>query len=333
MNYANALLSRRRLLQALPLGALSSGVLASAATSSGTASIKLAWNANAVCLSPIPLALQKGIFAKHNLNVELVNYAGSTDQLLEAISTGKADAGVGMILRWLKPLEQGFDVRLVAGTHGGCSRMVGSKKAGVTNVQSLRGKVIATGEVSGPGRNAFSILLLKNGLDPNKDVTWRTFPAPLLGAAVEKGEAQAIADGDPNLYLLEKQSKGDLVEILTNLSAPWQNRVCCVLGIGGHVLRNNRAAATALASSLIEAAGIAAHHPEEAARAFAPYSKASAADLIAILNMQTHKHNPVGADLKQEIALYAQELKQVGIMKPSTDPAKFAERIFADVFA
>jgi NitT/TauT family transport system substrate-binding protein len=49
--------------------------------------------------------------------------------------------------------------------------------------------------------------------------------------------------------------------------------------------------------------------------------------------MQTHNHNPVGANLKQEIALYAGELKVVGIMKPSTDPAKFAEHIFADVFA
>jgi NitT/TauT family transport system substrate-binding protein len=333
MNRSIAALSRRRLFQSIPLGALGSYSLAKGSRTSGPPSIKLAWNANAVCLSPVPLAQQKGIFARHNLNVEFVNYAGSTDELLEAISTGKADAGVGMILRWLKPLEQGFDVRLVAGTHGGCSRMVGSKKAGVTNVQSLRGKVIATAEVAGPGRNAFSILLLKNGLDPNRDVTWRTFPAPLLGAAVEKGEAHAIADGDPNLYIIQKQSKGDLVEILTNLSAPWQNRVCCVLGVGGHLLRNNRAAATALANSLIEAAHIAAHMPEEAAAAFAPYSKASAADLIAILKMQTHNHNPTGANLKQEIALYAGELKEVGIMKPSTDPAKFADRIFADVFS
>ena len=333
MAFRNVSVSRRRLLQTLPLGALTGGALLKGGATSAPSSIKLAWNANAVCLSPVPLAQQKGIFAKHNLNVEFVNYAGSTDQLLEAISTGKADAGVGMILRWLKPLEQGFDVRLVAGTHGGCSRMVGSKKAGVSNVQSLRGKVIATGEASGAGRNAFSILLQKNGLDPNRDVTWRTFPPPLLGTAVEKGEAQAIADGDPNLYLIQRQSKGDLVEILTNLSAPWQNRVCCVLGVGGHVLRDNRPAATALANSLIEAAHIAAHTPEEAARAFAPYSKASAEDLVAILKMQTHNHNPVGGDLKHEIALYAQELKDVGIMKPSTDPAKYADHVFADVFA
>ena len=101
MNRSIAALSRRRLFQSIPLGALGSYSLAKGSRTSGPPSIKLAWNANAVCLSPVPLAQQKGIFARHNLNVEFVNYAGSTDELLEAISTGKADAGVGMILRWL----------------------------------------------------------------------------------------------------------------------------------------------------------------------------------------------------------------------------------------
>ena len=34
------------------------------------------------------------------------------------------DAGLGMALRWLKPLEQGFDVKIAAGTHGGCMRVL-----------------------------------------------------------------------------------------------------------------------------------------------------------------------------------------------------------------
>ena len=84
--------------------------------------LKLSWNAGAVCLAPVPIAIEYGFFQKHNLDVELVNYSGSTDQLLEAIATGKSDAGLGMALRWLKPLEQGFDVKIAAGTHGGCMR-------------------------------------------------------------------------------------------------------------------------------------------------------------------------------------------------------------------
>jgi len=66
--------------------------------------LKLSWNAGAVCLAPLPVAIDHGFFQKQNLDVELVNYSGSTDQLLEAIATGKSDAGLGMALRWLKPL-------------------------------------------------------------------------------------------------------------------------------------------------------------------------------------------------------------------------------------
>ena len=96
--------------------------------------LKLSWNAGAVCLAPLPVAIDQGFFQKQNLDVELVNYSGSTDQLLEAIATGKTDAGLGMALRWLKPLEQGFDVRITAGVHGGCMRLLGSKSA---NIDSL----------------------------------------------------------------------------------------------------------------------------------------------------------------------------------------------------
>ena len=41
----------------------------------------------------------------------------------------------------------------------------------------------------------------------------------------------------------------------------------------------------------------------------------------------------MGEDLKKELALYAEELKLVSVFKPSTDTAKYAERIYADVLS
>jgi NitT/TauT family transport system substrate-binding protein len=51
--------------------------------------IKLAWNATAICTAAAPLAKERGIFAAHGLDVEFVNFGGSTEALLEAITTGK----------------------------------------------------------------------------------------------------------------------------------------------------------------------------------------------------------------------------------------------------
>ena len=61
--------------------------------------LKLTWNATAICTVGVAVAQDKGYLARHNLDVELINFGGSTDQLLEAIATAKADAGVGMALR------------------------------------------------------------------------------------------------------------------------------------------------------------------------------------------------------------------------------------------
>jgi NitT/TauT family transport system substrate-binding protein len=97
-------------------------------------------------------------------------------------------------------------VRLLAGTHGGCIRMSGSRCAGVTpDPLSLKGKTIGLAEITGASRNAFAVLLKYHGLDPDRDVEWRQFPQALLGEALRKGEVQAIADSDPVLFLEERQ--------------------------------------------------------------------------------------------------------------------------------
>lgn len=88
--------------------------------------------------------------------------------MLETIATSKADAGVGMIHRWIKPLESGFDVKLVGSSHGGCSRLVGYEAAGVTSLQKLKGKTIAVSDLNSPGKNFFAVLLTKAGLHPTK---------------------------------------------------------------------------------------------------------------------------------------------------------------------
>lgn len=294
--------------------------------------LTLAWNATSVCTAAAPVAKEQGVFAKQNLNVDFINFGGSTEQLLEAIATGKADAGIGMALRWLKPLEQGFDVRITAGVHGGCIRLLGSKSAGITSLESLVGKSIAISDQGSPAKNFCSIALAKKGIDPIKDVDWRQYPADLLALAVEKGEAHALADNDPRTYLWLKDGK--LNEVVTNLSGEFADRICCVLAIRGSLIRSDRAAATALTRSVLEAGDMVARYPAAAAAVYSSYGgKGSVEDLAAMLASHTHHNHPVGAALKQQISLYADELKQVSVMKRSTDLVKFADRICADVLS
>ena len=294
--------------------------------------LTVAWNATSVCTAAAPVAKERGVFAKHNLDVSFINFGGSTEQLLEAIATGKADAGIGMALRWLKPLEQGFDVRITAGVHGGCIRLLGSKAAGITSLETLRGKTIAISDQASPAKNFCSIEFAKNGIDPVRDINWRQYPADLLALAVEKGEAQALTDNDPRTYLWLKDGK--LNEVLTNLSGEFSDRICCVLAIRGNLIRGEPATATALTRAVLEAGDMVARHPADAAMVYSAYGgKGPLNDLAAMLASHTHHHHPVGTALRQQILLYANELKQVNVLKQSTDPTKFAERVYVDVLS
>lgn len=330
-------LSRRKLLlSALAAGAapLTSAWADDVPPIAGPAKkVTLAWMPTAICHIAVPVADKQGFFKKNNLDVEFVNWAGSTDMLLEAISTGHADAGIGMALRWLKPMEQGFDVKITAGTHGGCMKVLTSPDSGLKSISDLRHKRLGVGDIGGVDKNFFSIVLHKKGIDPNSEVEWKQFPADMLGQALKKGEIDALSTSDPLAFILKRDN--GLIEIANNLENGYENLACCILGIRGSLIRNDKPTAAAITRALIEAAEWTDKHPDEAGEIYAPYApKQRAKDLSAMLKSSiTSNLHPVRQDLQAQVASYVDDLKSVGVIKPSVDAAKFAGRICLDVFA
>ncbi|MDR1888942.1 MAG: ABC transporter substrate-binding protein [Zoogloeaceae bacterium] len=294
--------------------------------------LKFAWNQTAFCLTPIAVAKEAGIFAKNGLDVTLDNFGGSTDQLLEAIATGKADAAIGMIHRWLKPLESGFDVKIVGSAHGGCLSLVAYQPAKITRLSDLRGKTIGVADMGSPAKNFFSIYLRKHGIDPERDVTWRQYPRDLFGIAAEKGEIHAIADQDPQVFTIKKHSKGAFVDLATNISGEYKDKVCCVIGARGELLRKNRPLVAALVRSVTEAVEYTTTHVDESAKIFFKYTTGiTLEDLKSLYDTLNLHHHPTGADLRDEIAFYAEDFRGIGVLKSSTDPQKYADHVYENV--
>lgn len=308
-------------------------VSAAPAASGALTKLRLTWNANSICTIAIPIAQQEGFFRKHGLEVELISFGGSTDALLEAIATGKADAGVGMALRWLKPLEQGFDVKLVGGVHGGCIRLLTTEQTGLKKLSDFRGKRIAVGDLAGADKNFFSIALGQAGINPVSDVTWRQFPSDLLVEAVKRGEADGAAFGDPLGFLLRERE--NLIEVHSNLHGTYAERTCCVLGIRGSLIRDNRPVATALARALLEAGHWGHRNVDKAVEYFLPNApnRADNAQLAAMLRSHTHGDQPLGDVFREQIRLYAEELKTIEVFRPNTDAARYAQRVVVDLLS
>jgi NitT/TauT family transport system substrate-binding protein len=337
MNQTLASPSRRHALKTAGLAAAAVAAPALISTRAYSQSLKkitFAWNANAFCLTPIVAAQEHGFFEKNGLSVDLVNYTGSTDQLLETLATGKADAAVGMIHRWLKPLESGFDVKIISSSHGGCQRVAGVKAAGVEKLADVKGKTIGVSDLNSPGKNWFAIYLKKNGIDPDADVQWRQYPADLLYVAASKGEIQVIADGDPTVWLLKKNNPGKLTDLATNLSGEYADKTCCVIGARGELVRNDRKTVAGVARAIVQASDWVADNPNESAKLFARYApKISVEDLQALLGTLTHHNHPTGQALRDTVTYYANDFRVLNVLKATTDPKRFADHVVVDVLA
>ena len=119
-----------------------------------------------------------------------------------------------------------------------------------------------------------------------------------------------------------------------NLAGEFAHCACCVLGIRGSLVRDERPVAAAVTAALMDAQEWVAENPDEAAAIFAGFTKVATAEQLApMLRSHAHHHHPMDGDLKQEIALYAQELKLASVFKSSTGPTQFADRVCVDVLA
>src|SRR5689334_2247330 len=106
------------------------------------------------------------------------------------------------------------------------------------------------------------------------------------------------------------RDRDDLVEVTNNLADEYADRTCCMLGIRGSLVRDERPTAAAITAALMEAQEWVAQNPDGAATIFAGFNKVAAPDQLAsMLRSHTHHHHPVNGALKQEVTLFAQDLK------------------------
>ena len=118
--------------------------------------------------------------------------------------------------------------------------------------------------MASPDKNFISILAVKQGIDPVKDIEWRVYPADLLGVALQKGEIQAFSSNDPIASII--RDRDHLVEVTNNLAGEFANRTCCVLGIRGSLVRDERPVAAAITAALMEAQEWVAENPDARGR-------------------------------------------------------------------
>src|SRR6267378_4437971 len=215
------------------------------------------------CEAPIFTAVEKGFFKEEGLDVTLVKCVWANYK--DVLALGGFDVTHHLIMYFLKPVEQGLDVKFTGGIHRGCLRVQAATKGNIHSIQDLRGKRIGVAGMGTPPFIFANRVLGANGIDPSKDVTWLVFPAGELGLALDKGEVDAVADSEPIGSMLVAQGKvRNIADQAVDM--PYAEEYCCAVLVNGKFLARNPKASAAATRALLKAAKWVETNPAAAAR-------------------------------------------------------------------
>lgn len=277
------------------------------------------------CEAPIFTAVEKGFFKEEGLDIELVKCEWS--KYKDVLALGGFDITHHLIMYFLKPLEQGLDVRFTGGIHRGCLRVQASTKGNIRTVKDLKGKRIGVPGMGTPPFIFASRVLGANGIDASKDVTWLVYPAGELGLALDKGDVDAVADSEPIGSMLIAQGKvRNIADQATDM--PYSDEYCCAVIVNGKFLKANPKATAAATRAMLKAAKWVEANPAAAARLSveAKYlASTTEQNAVAISHI---RYVPSVAGAETAVRLASEEMKTAGMLAPSTDATALAKMAF-----
>ena len=279
------------------------------------------------CEAPIYTAFEKGYFKDEGLEPELVkcSWANYKDNL----ALGAYDITHHLVMYFLKPIEQGLDVRFLGGVHTGCLRVQTGVDSPIHTIQDLKGKRIGVPGMGTPPFVFANRVFGTHGVDAGKDITWKVFPAGELGLALKKGEVDAVANAEPIGTLLISQGIARNVEGMDEATdMPYANEYCCEIIANGKWIDANPDSAARAARAILRGAKWVQENPKAAAQVAVDKKYLASTVELNTVAISRLKYIPTVSDAEQTLYTAAKEMREAKMLSPTTDTDALAKRAF-----
>jgi NitT/TauT family transport system substrate-binding protein len=277
------------------------------------------------CEAPIYVAYEKGFFKEEGLEPELVKCAWANYK--DNLALGSYDITHHLVMYFLKPIEQGLDVRFLAGIHRGCLRVQAGEKTNIHTIQDLKGKRIGVPGMGTPPFVFANRVFGTHGIDPGKDITWKVFPAGELGLAIDKGEVDAVANAEPIGSLLLSQGKvRNIADQMTD--APYKDEYCCEVIANGKWVDANSDTAARATRAMLKGAKWVETNPKAAAILAVEKKYLASTPELNTTALAGLRYIPSVRLADESVHSAAREMKIAKMLSPETDTEALAKRAF-----
>ena len=305
--------TRRRFLSTLCLaggaGLLPASPGAAAEEGLETTTVRIT-KAPVLCIAPQYVA-EELLHAEGFTDVRYVEGpAGAT----EPIARGEVDFGINYASNFVRAIDAGEPLTLLAGVMVGCYELFGNE--GIRTITDLKGRSVGIQAVGANNHALVSLMAALVGLDPVKDIHWVTDPAVKPIERFIDGKIDAFLAFPPEPQELRARHIGRVI-VNTAVDRPWSQYFCCLLGGNADYARKHPVATKRVVRAILKATDLCATEPERAARRLVEGDYAARYDYA----VQTLTENPYDKwreyDAEDTVRFYALRLREAGFIRSS----------------
>lgn len=165
----------------------------------------------------------QGQFESNGIKTKLVQFNNGGD-LMTAMASGDVDVGYVGITPVLASIEKGVPVKVISAAQTDGSGLVVSKNSGISSVNDLSGKSIAT-----PGEASIQYMLLQYYLKQNgmslDDLKVSSMKVPSMNDALKTNKIDGMITFEPYVTIAEKNG----ATVLAGSKDILPNHPCCVV--------------------------------------------------------------------------------------------------------
>ena len=300
---------------------------AGAPVADGVTHLRIAYSP-ALCSAPLYIGIEKGFFAEENLDVENVTIDAAHVQ--EAIGTDQVDVGMGLIGKFLQPLENGLPIKFTTGIHTGCVKILVPGDSAVQTIADLKGLKIGVPGLADAGTVIAKRSLHAAGIgvtEENMEVEFSVFARNDLPQALNNGAVAAIAFGDPAASIAQ-QEYGLRTLVDTATDPTYASEYCCAAFVTSKLAAENPNAAAAFTRAVQKASQWVQDNPDETAKLIVEKKYISGDTAFNASVLKSYNYKPSVQGGYDALKLSASQLVEIGLLKEDTDPTAFADNAY-----
>lgn len=295
--------------------------------SDGEYTVKIGYSTG-LCHAPIHIAVENGYFEEEGLKFEAIAIEGAV--VAEAVGTGQVDAGFGLVGKFVQPLENGLPMKLTAGIHTGCTKLLVPNDSDIQSVADLKGKRIGVASLADSPCLTAKRSLANAGIGvtaENMEVEFVVYNNADLPMALQNGAIDAYCAVDPAVS--KAQEEYNLRAIIdTTTDEEYKDEYCCLSFVTTDLAQNHPDLAAKYTRAVMKAAKWIEENPEEAAKIQLEKEYVTGELEFNANLLASYNYNPTVSGGYSALEKSVLDLYEIGILRKETDTQALIENSF-----